>query len=55
MVNLENHKGSFCIHTTKFCQEGYCSRCEIYLKKSAQNNLVDRCVGAKLQEIANSR
>ena len=25
-----NHKGSFCTLTGTFCQEGYCSECEIY-------------------------
>ena len=29
MINLEYHKGSFCIFSNVFCQEGYCSRCEI--------------------------
>ena len=26
---MENHKGSFCPYTAIFCQEGYCSGCEI--------------------------
>jgi hypothetical protein len=33
MMNLEYHKGSFCVYTPIFCQEGYCSNCEIYVKK----------------------
>lgn len=28
-----NHKGTPCIHTDKFCQEGYCSECELSKKK----------------------
>ncbi len=56
MVNLEYHKGSFCVYTPKFCQEGYCSGCEIYLKKSSPTKLVDRRVGVTLQEaVASSR
>ena len=35
MVNLEYHKGSFCVHTPIFCQEGYCAGCEIYKQISA--------------------
>jgi len=34
MVNLEYHKGSFCIYTPRFCQEGYCSQCYIYVQRS---------------------
>jgi hypothetical protein len=26
----EYHKGGECIVSTKFCQEGYCSDCQIY-------------------------
>ena len=33
MINQEYHKGSFCIYTSVFCQEGYCSGCEIYRKR----------------------
>ena len=33
MINLEYHKGSFCIFSNIFCQEGYCSGCEIYLRR----------------------
>jgi hypothetical protein len=35
MVNLEYHKGSFCIYTSMFCQEGYCSGCEFYRKMTS--------------------
>jgi hypothetical protein len=41
MVNLEYHKGFFCSYTTIFCQEGYCSGCEIYLKKESPPKIVD--------------
>jgi hypothetical protein len=30
MGNLTYRKGSFCSYTSIFCQEGYCSECEIY-------------------------
>jgi len=30
-VELENHKGEWCvINPNIFCQEGYCSECQIY-------------------------
>ena len=32
MVKVQYHKGSFCINKSIFCQEGYCSECEIYLR-----------------------
>jgi len=54
MVDLENHKGSFCVHAPKFCQEGYCSMCEIYLKKSSRNKSVDEPIAAMLQEVASN-
>jgi hypothetical protein len=50
--NIEYHKGSFCVYTPIFCQEGYYARCEIYtnslfLIKSEKQR------GAKiLQEVA---
>ena len=51
MLNLGNHKGSFCVCSSIFCQEGYCSGCDIYLKKSSPAKLVDRCVDATLKEV----
>ena len=27
---IENHKGTWCPYKSLFCQEGYCSECEIY-------------------------
>ena len=54
MVNTECHKGSFCVFTPKFCQEGYCSGCEIYLKKSSPIRKEDRRLGETLQEVASS-
>ena len=30
MGNLTYQKGSFCIYSSIFCQEGYCSGCEIH-------------------------
>ena len=50
MVNLEYHKGAFCVHTPLFCQEGYCSGCDIYLKKSSSAKLVDQRNGVVQQE-----
>jgi hypothetical protein len=53
-VILESHKGSFCVYTPKFCQEGYCSGCEIYLKKLSPKKLVDSHVDVILQQLASS-
>ena len=55
MIDLENHKGSFCVRAPKFCQEGYCPGCEIYLKKSSRNKSVDERIAAMLQEVASNR
>jgi hypothetical protein len=55
MVIAESHKGSFCVYTPKFCQEGYCPGCEIYLKKSLPIQKADRRLGEMLQEILSSR
>ena len=52
IVDLENHKGSFCIRTPVFCQEGYCSRCQIYLKMATPKESISERVGAMLQEVA---
>jgi hypothetical protein len=35
MVDLEYHKGSFCIYTSVFCQEGCCSGCEFDRKMTS--------------------
>ncbi len=32
-MDLHNHKGSFCVHADAFCQEGYCSECNIYRQR----------------------
>lgn len=53
-LNLENYKGRFCVHTSQFCQEGYCSRCEIYLKIVSSDRQVNRRLGTALQEVANN-
>jgi hypothetical protein len=53
MVILQSHKGSFCIYTSKFCQEGYCSGCEIYPKKLSPKKLVDSHIDVILQQLAN--
>ena len=34
-IMLKNHKGEFCqVNRNLFCQEGYCSECEIYQRRS---------------------
>ncbi len=45
MINLEYHKGSFCVYSTIFCQEGYCSECGIYLRKLSSTGQVKGYVG----------
>jgi hypothetical protein len=30
MINLQYHKGESCVCSSVFCQEGYCSGCQIY-------------------------
>jgi hypothetical protein len=50
MVNQEYHKGSFCVYTSVFCQEGYCSECEVYRKRSAAVSSIDRNDGVKSQK-----
>jgi hypothetical protein len=42
MLNMEYHKGSFCVYSSVFCQEGYCSGCEIYSKRPLSIQQVDR-------------
>ena len=31
-MDEKNHKGEWCPYTDIFCQEGYCSGCEIFLE-----------------------
>jgi hypothetical protein len=50
MVNLEYHKGSFCVYTSVFCQEGYCSGCEIYSKMSSATEQIDQREVVKSQK-----
>ena len=54
MVIAESHKGSFCVYTPKFCQEGYCPGCEIYLKKSLPIQKEDRRLVETLQEVGST-
>ena len=42
MVNMEYHKGSFCVYTSVFCQEEYCSGCEIYKKRPVATKHIGR-------------
>jgi hypothetical protein len=37
MISLQYHKGQRCVCSTVFCQEGYCSECEIHSRFT--NNL----------------
>lgn len=50
MTNLVFHKGTFCVYGSVFCQEGYCSGCEVYLKKSSPPKKRDQLIGILLQE-----
>jgi hypothetical protein len=50
MINLEYHKGSFCVYTSVFCQEGYCSGCEVYGKSPLATEQVDQREGVKSQK-----
>jgi hypothetical protein len=52
MLNLEYHKGYFCVYGPKFCQEGYCPGCEIYLKKSSPTKVIDQHETLPLHEVA---
>ncbi|MDD1777652.1 MAG: hypothetical protein LUQ65_05730 [Candidatus Helarchaeota archaeon] len=47
MINLEFHKGSFCVHAPVFCQEGYCSGCEIYRQGLSLTKPTDRSDSAR--------
>ena len=59
MLNVQYHKGSFCINGSYFCQEGYCSECEIYKRgilAAKTSDLQSRLANAqKLQESASTR
>ena len=50
----QNHKGTFCVYKSIFCQEGYCSDCEIYLRQCSTAKTTDFNIGLrnihKLQE-----
>jgi len=35
MINIEYHKGTFCVYENIFCQEGLCSGCNIYKKRTS--------------------
>jgi hypothetical protein len=52
MVDMEYHKGSFCDYASVFCQEGYCSGCEIYLKMTQTVKQLDRCEGTKSRKVS---
>jgi hypothetical protein len=50
MINLEHHKGSPCIYSSRFCQEGYCSGCDVYLSKSLSIELKKRQPGMSMEK-----
>ena len=52
MENIEYHKGSFCVYTPIFCQEGYCARCEIYTNSLFLIKSEKQRVAETLQEAA---
>ena len=54
MVNLEQHKGSFCVYSSIFCQEVFCSECEIYLKRPSATKNVNRHKILQLQKTPES-
>ncbi len=53
IIDLENHKGDFCLYTPNFCQEGYCSRCQIFLKNLSSQKSAGDWLAATLQQVAN--
>jgi hypothetical protein len=50
MTAIVSHKGCFCIYATKFCQEGYCLGCEIYLNKESSKKTRELSDAAFLRE-----
>jgi hypothetical protein len=52
VIGIEQRKGSFCEYDAKFCQEGYCPGCEIYLKKSSGAKAQNPRAPMKLQGLA---
>jgi hypothetical protein len=49
MTQAVFHKGSFCCYTSIFCQEGYCSECEIHVKKTSLKADIKKCKAMKSQ------
>jgi hypothetical protein len=43
MTQTVFHKGSFCRYTSKFCQEGYCTECEIHVKQTSVKARLKSC------------
>jgi hypothetical protein len=42
MINLQFHKGSPCICSSVFCQEGFCLECDVYLNHPSCIEKFDR-------------
>jgi hypothetical protein len=40
MINIEFHKGSPCVYKAILCQEGWCSECAIYQRRSTNLNTI---------------
>jgi hypothetical protein len=42
MINLQYRKGTPCICSSVFCQEGYCSECDIYSNNVSKMQSVEQ-------------
>lgn len=40
---MEYHKGEFCRYKSIFCQEGYCSNCELALRRNEDGKTINWC------------
>lgn len=38
MFDFHNHKGQKCVYGPTFCQEGYCSECDLCLSPSLEKS-----------------
>ena len=51
MTHVALHKGSFCCYTSIFCQEGYCTECEIHAKQTSLKAHLKKCSAIKSQSM----
>ncbi len=42
MINLQYHKGQRCAYSSVFCQEGYCSECQVYLNWTSNTEILSQ-------------